>query len=168
MTATGNPFFFNDFSDFENREKMECLEKGVAVKLTLEHLEDAKNVTSDRRKWRGVLDASSPEIRLENAVLLGRWQEVRFLIEAGVDVSHCDNWILRMATLAGETTMIRFLVERGADPLDMRPSQVKQAAQVAQSALSKVGARAKLGMSPASSGHDAIERFSLSAPSYMM
>lgn len=105
-------------------------------------------------------------------MLLGHWQEVRFLIEAGVDVSHCDDWILRMATFAGEADMIRFLVERGADPLAMKPSEVKQAAQITQSALSKVGARAKVGMAMVSPSRsierESQVRFSLSAPAYMM
>lgn len=172
MAAIGNFFCFSDFSGFEDRENMESIEKGASVNISLDVPNEKHHASSERRRWRGVKDPSSPEVRLENAVLLGRWQEVKFLIEAGVDVSHCDNWILRMATFAGEADMIRFLVERGADPLAMKPSEVKQAAQITQSALSKVGARSKLGIIPASPSR-AVEResqvrFSLSAPAYMM
>jgi len=172
MAASGNFFCFSDFSGFEDREKMETLDKGMSVSISLGVSDKEHQSASERRRWRGVKDPSNPEIRLENAVLLGRWQEVKFLIEAGVDVSHCDDWILRMATFAGETDMVRFLVERGADPLAMKPSEVKHAAQITQSALSKVGARCKLGMNPSSPSR-AIEResqvrFSLSAPAYMM
>jgi len=172
MTASGIFFCFSDFNGFEDRESMETLDKGMSVNISLDVSDKEHQTASERRRWRGVKDPSSHEIRLENAVLLGRWQEVKFLIEAGVDVSHCDDWILRMATFAGEVDMIRFLVERGADPLAMKPSEVRQAAQITQSALSKVGARSKLGMNP-SSPIRAIERepqvrFSLSAPAYMM
>lgn len=90
---------------------------GVAIKLPGH---DA-DTYAERRRWRSKKAPSSPEIRLETAVLLGQWDEVIALIESGVDVSHCDNWILRMVTLAGDQAMIRFLVERGADPMAMHP-----------------------------------------------
>lgn len=181
MSAKNYFFSLEDFSDFEGLDELQGLDsigRGKGVEISLGSISGtsgsrgASGSGGERRRWRGVKDPSSPEIRLENAVLLGRWQEVKFLIEAGVDVSHCDNWILRMATFAGETDMVRFLVERGADPLAMKPSEVKQAAQITHSALSKVGARAKLGMSPASPSRtierESPVRFSLSAPAYMM
>lgn len=172
MAVSGNFFCFSDFGGFEDREKMESLERGASVNISLDLSDEEHQVSSERRRWRGVKAPSSPEIRLENAVLLGHWQEVRFLIEAGVDVSHCDDWILRMATFAGEADMIRFLVERGADLLAMKPSEVKQAAQITQSALSKVGARTKVGMAMVSPSRsierESQVRFSLSAPAYMM
>lgn len=172
MTDSGNFFCFSDFGGFEDRETMEPLEKGMSVNISLDVSGKEHQTACERRRWRGIKEPSSPEIRLENAVLLGHWQKVKLLIEAGIDVSHCDDWILRMATFAGESDMIRFLVERGADPLAMKPSEVRQAAQITHGALSKVGARSKPGMSPSSPSR-AIEResqvrFSLSAPAYMM